>query len=1167
MARGNRLLIRGLMVFFLSAVVALPVASSASAAEGISGVNLDSNVDLRPNVKQAAEGQHVEVATASDISGNDSAETSNLSDFGTRSANADLSPELNDPISLARSHAGDLPDGTYTISNFKDSDVVLSARGGSTANGTPIQLFSSKDIDSQHWEVTHDSLGFVIFQNVKSGKFLDVPSGQARTGSKLQLYAGNNAGECNGTYAQKWIAIRAGDGAYQFVSALNPSLEIDAEGGCVSNGTCVQLYGSNGTDAQKWVLATALTERQQLDQLALKNQDVLTDGSGFVMSPISDDSVQLAQSRQIASLVPTVGSSSRTLIVHRVKDGDFGAGYIYLEDSLTHKVLDVRGGLTASATPVQFYDWNGTYSQLWVAAKNSDGTIKFVSALNQSLVLDCPYGSTAPGTNLQIYDDNGTAAQRWQTVDYEAMRTSFDELATNNRNVISDGIYTIVSGNLMSRKVLDVANGSMSNGGNIQLWSSNTTNAQRWSITHDKDGYLLIKNVASGKMLDVSGASVAVGTNVQQYDGSCSNQAQRWIAISDGCGGVKLLSAIWANRALDVKGGMLNEGSNIQIWHDNGTSAQTFYFVSNAVTVKPCGNIISGDCWYNIRPVYDGSCAIDIAGGQMGNGTNAQIYSGNETLSQLFQFEFHNGYYLIRNAGSGKVLDVAGGDVVPGTNVQLWAYVDGSDNQLYSVVSNEDGTYSFVNKATGLCLDVSGAGGSGSNLHAYQANRSLAQCFNLTEQKDLIANGIYTIASSKQNSALLDVAGGSTADAANVQVYAANDTFAQKWLISKVDGEVNTYTVESLTSAKRLSVDGGGNVVVSNANDSPNQRWKPSIDKDGIKFLSCANLGKALDLAGGNVNSNTNIQIYRDNGTIAQRFRLVGADASIPNGTYFIRMASAPNHVLDVSGGSHEDGANIQIWENSDCGAQKWEITQNGNGTYSIVNAASGKALDVLNGNPSSGANIQQWSKNGSAAQSWKIQYEPGGFKLVSSLNSSIVLDVSGGYSANGTNVQVYSDNNTSSQRFTFEPTTYIKLPPDQMAMYEKAQGYRSGSDWLILVDTWSCRVGIFYGGYGNWNLENYWFCSPGADATPTVLGQYYVTGRGYSFGRGYTCYYYTQFYGDYLFHSILYNQGTFTVQDGRLGQRLSHGCVRMQIDQAKWIYDNIPNGTKVVTY
>ena len=90
---------------------------------------------------------------------------------------------------------------------------------------------------------------------------------------------------------------------------------------------------------------------------------------------------------------------------------------------------------------------------------------------------------------------------------------------------------------------------------------------------------------------------------------------------------------------------------------------------------------------------------------------------------------------------------------------------------------------------------------------------------------------------------------------------------------------------------------------------------------------------------------------------------------------------------------------------------------------------------------------------------------------------------------------------------------------------------------------------------------------APGAPATPTVTGEFAVTGKGYSFGNGFTCYYYTQFYGNYLYHSVLYYQNSFRVMDGRLGMHLSHGCVRLDIDNAKWIYDNIPYGTKVVIW
>lgn len=131
-----------------------------------------------------------------------------------------------------------------------------------------------------------------------------------------------------------------------------------------------------------------------------------------------------------------------------------------------------------------------------------------------------------------------------------------------------------------------------------------------------------------------------------------------------------------------------------------------------------------------------------------------------------------------------------------------------------------------------------------------------------------------------------------------------------------------------------------------------------------------------------------------------------------------------------------------------------------------------------------------------------------------------------------------------------------------------KAQQYSSKTKWMILVDTKKNRVGIFSGSKGKWEQEKYWKCTSGAKATPTVKGQFTVGIKGKVFGKGYSCWYYTQFYGDYLFHSILYNPGSMTsVQDGRLGINASHGCVRLSLNNAKWMYNNIPRGTKVVVY
>lgn len=137
----------------------------------------------------------------------------------------------------------------------------------------------------------------------------------------------------------------------------------------------------------------------------------------------------------------------------------------------------------------------------------------------------------------------------------------------------------------------------------------------------------------------------------------------------------------------------------------------------------------------------------------------------------------------------------------------------------------------------------------------------------------------------------------------------------------------------------------------------------------------------------------------------------------------------------------------------------------------------------------------------------------------------------------------------------------------DQRRMLQRIGSQSSRSRYLIGVDTSKCRVGIFQGSAGHWRPVKWWSCGPGKMSTPTVKGSFTVQNRGYSFGSGYTCYYWTQFYGNYLFHSVLYRQGTRHVLDPTLGRPVSHGCVRLDINNAKWIYNNIPRGTKVVVY
>lgn len=55
--------------------------------------------------------------------------------------------------------------------------------------------------------------------------------------------------------------------------------------------------------------------------------------------------------------------------------------------------------------------------------------------------------------------------------------------------------------------------------------------------------------------------------------------------------------------------------------------------------------------------------------------------------------------------------------------------------------------------------------------------------------------------------------------------------------------------------------------------------------------------------------------------------------------------------------------------------------------------------------------------------------------------------------------------------------------------------------------------------------------------------------------------------HGEFLFHSVpmTIDKKVLTADAKKLGQKDSHGCFHLTIPDAKWIYTNIPFGTKVV--
>lgn len=252
-------------------------------------------------------------------------------------------------------------------------------------------------------------------------------------------------------------------------------------------------------------------------------------------------------------------SYNQEFIARKNSDGTYT-----LVNYQSNKSVDVVNNASLNGTNVQQYDTNGTMGQRFTVTESGNGYYQIASSTSGK-ALDVTAGSTANGANIQIYDANGSAAQQF----------SFTEIGTLKTY---SGTYTFKS-QLNTGKVIDVKNGSLLSGANVQLYSGNGSSAQKWTIEFDGGSRYIIRNVKSGMVLDVTGGSTKNGGNIQQYYGNQSG-AQRWKIVSHSDGSVSLLNDV-SDLAVDVKGASTSNGANIQTYKYNNSKAQRWNMTQN----------------------------------------------------------------------------------------------------------------------------------------------------------------------------------------------------------------------------------------------------------------------------------------------------------------------------------------------------------------------------------------------------------------------------------------------------------------------------------------------------------------------------------------------------------------------------------------------------------
>ena len=317
-------------------------------------------------------------------------------------------------------------------------------------------------------------------------------------------------------------------------------------------------------------------------------------------------------------------------------------------------------------------------------------------------------------------------------------------------------------------------------------------------------------------------------------------------------------------------------------------------------------------------------------------------------------------YVVAAAAANQSLMDVSGGSANNGANVQLY-HNNGTQAQRWVISKDAAGYLTFTNAQSGKVLDVNGgANRNGANVQQYAANGSPAQRWIAVGTADN-----FTLHSAINTNLVLDAFGGNLGDNANLQLYTANGSAAQRWSLLPAD-------------------------------------TKPEV------------VAKA--------------------DALAQRYM-----GTIPEGVYGLAAASG-GMLADVRGASTANGANVQLYRNNGTMAQRWMVTQDAQGYLTFTNLNSGKVLDVAGGAARNSVNVQQYDANGTRAQQWIAVGSSSGFTLHSAINVDWVLDIYGGSFANSTNIQLYQANNSAAQRWSLDTSMNMSLPIAQ---------YRLRNAWL----------------------------------------------------------------------------------------------------------------------
>ncbi|MGC5286303.1 ThuA domain-containing protein [Micromonospora sp. DT231] len=145
-----------------------------------------------------------------------------------------------------------------------------------------------------------------------------------------------------------------------------------------------------------------------------------------------------------------------------------------------------------------------------------------------------------------------------------------------------------------------------------------------------------------------------------------------------------------------------------------------------------------------------------------------------------------------------------------------------------------------------------------------------------------------------------------------------------------------------------------------------------------------------------------------------------GTGGGLAGKTYTV-TAQHSNKLMDVSGVSTADGAQITQWASTGANNQRWQAVDAGNGALYLKAVHSGKCVEVVGSSTAAGAFLQQATcNNGNQQKFTATATGTSGVYTVKSVLSGLCVDVNGASTADGARLLQWTCHSAANQQWRF---------------------------------------------------------------------------------------------------------------------------------------------------